>query len=343
MAKAAILTNNDEAQTVLFITGAGQGVGLATTIEAVKRGYHVVGATSLGTKGATRIRRAGGTPIYPDLSRESALYSALQMAKADIIINAAPQALNGIPQRLINYNNALPFFQEATEALIGAAGRADIQRVIHLSAAMVYGDTHHEAVDENGHLDLSNPLSAALHQMEEAVLDGGLPGYVLRTGYIFGTHKGSADTAQALRAGKAVPSGTHPTSWANEQDVAEVILRLVALDNDEHANTIYNIANDEQLSPDDFMTVFGEAYGTGIPATLSGWREQRHLSAFQRELMNMSTLVDTSKARRELGWEPQGSIASGLDKMLLLWRGEKAARSLKSSDNKYTGREIITT
>lgn len=314
----------EEKQLTLFITGAGQGVGLAATTLATRKGYKVIGTTDLGTVGAYRIRRAGGIPVYPDLTRESAVYSALQMAKADVAINAAPQVVNGIPQASIDYDQWLPWLEASTDAIMSAAGRADVKRVIHISAGSIYGDTHHEAIKEDGHLDLSNALAKALHHAEEAVLDGGVPGYVLRTGYIYGTHENGAKVAEALRGGKGTPSGKQATAWIFEDDVASAALLIAEKEQDVGVHHVYNIAGEETLTPNEFMAKFGEAYGIGEPRRLAGFMQYFSTSEIQRTLLGNGTLLDTSKAREELDWSPKGSISMGLDKMLLLWRSEEA-------------------
>ncbi|MGJ3237186.1 MAG: NAD-dependent epimerase/dehydratase family protein [Anaerolineae bacterium] len=320
-----MMSETDETQQLtIFITGAGQGVGLAATTLAVRAGYKVIGTTDLGSTGAYRIRHAGGVPIYPDLTRESALYSALQMAKADVIIHAAPQRVNGIPQHTLDYDEAFTWLQASTDALMTAAGRADIQRVIHISAASIYGDTHHEAVKEDAHLDLSNALGKALLEAEETVLDGGVPAYILRAGHIVGTHQAGAEIAKALLAGKGMPSGKHATVWVHEDDVASAALILAERDDDSASGSIYNIAGDETPSPDEFMRQFGETYGTGAPGALADFLLQLRTSPTQRALMSFGTLVDTGKAREELGWQPQFTLAKALDKMLLLWTAEDA-------------------
>lgn len=320
-------------QLTIFIIGAGQGVGLAAATLASRAGYNVVGTTELGSVGANRIRRAGGIPIYPDLTRESAVYSALQMGKADVIINAAPQVVNGLPQHSVDYDSLLPWLVESTDAIMAAAGRADIERIIHISAGSIYGDTHHEAVSEDAHLDLSNPLAKALHQAEEAVLDGGIPGYVLRTGYILGTHEGYSAVAERLGAGKSFPNGKHHTAWAYEEDVARAALTIAEKTSDDDVAHIYNIASDETATPDELMAKFGKVYGIGQPLPLSGFLAHFSLSEMQRKLLDMGTLLDTSKARSELDWSPSGSIDVAFDKMLLLWRAEESAVNLMYHQN----------
>ncbi|MEL6308181.1 MAG: NAD(P)-dependent oxidoreductase [Chloroflexota bacterium] len=221
----------EQVQKTLFVTGAANGVGLALTTLAVKAGYKVVGTTDLGTVGAYRIRHAGGIPAYPDLTRESAVYSAIQMAKADVVIHAAAQDLNGIPQAKVNYDDKLAWLKASTEAIFAAAGRADVDRIVHLSAANAYADSH-EPVSEDASLDTRSTLGSALHSAEEVVLDGGIPGYVLRTGYIIGTHNSSAVVTEMLRAGQSMMTNDHAVAWAHEDDVARAIMAIIELEED---------------------------------------------------------------------------------------------------------------
>jgi nucleoside-diphosphate-sugar epimerase len=322
----------------IFVTDAGQGVGLAAVAEAARRGHKVVGATEQGTLGATRIRLAGGLPVYPDLTRESALYSALMMAKADVIINAAPQALNGIPYSRQDYRAKAAWLKASTNALLGAAGRANIKRIIQLSSALIYGDTHGEAVSEDYHGHGHSFLGDAFADAEDTVFDGGIPVYALRTGYIYGALESAAEVAKLLKAGKSMPKGHHKTAWANEDDVAAAAIKIAELENDAALETVYNIAGDENYDLTQFINALGAAVGIGEPTSLSGFGLQFGSSPEQRELLDMGVLVDTSKARNELGWKPQSSIAAGLDKMLLRWRAEEAGAAPKST---LTGKELV--
>ncbi|MEM9955340.1 MAG: NAD(P)-dependent oxidoreductase [Chloroflexota bacterium] len=329
----------DAKQLTIFITGAGQGAGLATVQLATRAGHKVVGSTELGSKGAYRIRRAGGLPVYPDLTRQEAIYSALQMSQADVIINAAPQVVNGMPQHVLDYDDVLAWLEASTSAIMTAAGRAEIDRIIHLSAATIYGDTHHDAVAEDGHLTLDNKLGASLHEAEETVLDGGVPAYILRTGYIMGTHEAGEGVANALRNGKGIPNGKHHTAWAHEDDVASAALAIAEKTEDEEHTTIYNIASTENLTPDEVMHKFGAQFGTGDPSPLADFLLQLRTSAIQRYLMSIGTLLDTSKAQADLNWSPKGSIDGAIDKMLLVWRSEEAQVTVyhQEEDSQTTG------
>lgn len=331
-------------QLHIFITGAGQGAGLAAVREATRRGYKVTGTTTLGTVGANRIRRAGGLPVYPDLTRESALFSAIMMSKADVVINAAPQALNSIPQYTVNYDEMLPWLYATTEALLMAAGRADVKRIIHLSSAAIYGATH-DAATEDSHLDFHNAFLRALDDAEDAIFDGGMRGYVLRTGAIYGSTDACAAIIQGIRTGQGVPDSHHKISWIHEEDVATAALAIAELDADEEeaVANVYNIADDEPMSPDDFIDMLGVAYGGGEPSRMNPFSKQMRTNEIQRELLAHGTIIDSSKAKADLNWQAKISKAAGIDKMLLFFRAEDAGLSSASSSSNSESKELATT
>jgi nucleoside-diphosphate-sugar epimerase len=341
MRELLIMSENN--QVHIFITGAGQGAGLAAVREATRRGHKVTGTTSLGTVGANRIRRAGGLPVYPDLARESALYSAIMMSKADVVINAAPQALSGIPHYRVNYEEMLPWLYASTEALLLAAGRADVKRIVHLSSAAIYGATH-EAATEDAHLNFHNALLRALDDAEDSIFDGGMRGYVLRTGAIYGSTEACAAVIQKLRTGQAVPAGHHKTSWVNEEDVASAALQIAEIEADNEAlANVYNIADDEPMSPDDFIDMLGVAYGIGEPVRMNGLMAQFRTSEFQRELLAHGSVIDSSKAKTDLNWQANVSKAQGIEKMLLFWRAEEAGLSEQTSSSNSDSKELAVT
>src|SRR5688572_125022 len=134
------MTDNPQALNI-FLTGGDSGVGLVLARELVKRGYKVFAAASKGTAGANRIRRVGAFPVYPELTREGSLRSAMMLARADVVVNCASQDFIGLPQYRIDYGKTAHVLEDGTEALVAAAGKLGIKRLIHLSAAYVYGNT----------------------------------------------------------------------------------------------------------------------------------------------------------------------------------------------------------
>ena len=323
----------------IFITGGDTGAGVAVVREATKNGYKAYATAAKGTLGATRIRRAGGIPVYPDLTRESALRAAILMAKADVVVNCAPQRFFGMPQHAIDYNATAHLIEEETEALVAAAGSMGIKRLVHLSSAFLYGETH-GAANEEAHVHRGNALLNAAAAAEEAVFDGGVPGHVVRAGVIYGGyHDSMAALAEDLRSGSGIPGGKGKVSWIHENDLGTALanLAVIKLENESVANVL-NIADDEPMTYDDFMAEFGKRFGVGTPSRLSGIRAAFRTNAIQLELLGQSTLVDNSLAKATLGWVPKvASKEEGIERSMLIWRAEEAENMPSSS------RVLVTT
>jgi len=314
--------------TSVFVTGSSTGAGLAVIRKLVAKGYRVTGATTEGTIGANKIRQAGGIPVYPDLLRESSIRSVLLMASVDIIVHMEAQGLNGIPQHKIDWQEDIKMLRDSGDALVAAGGKTEVKRIIYPSFAFLYGDTGGEWVDEEAHLDNGNEFFDAAIEAEEAVLDGGIPGYVLRTGFVYG---GDVQAMRALHddliAGKAVLNGTGYASWIHIEDLADAVVALVERDeNDEAIANVLNIVDDSPATPNEFIDKFAASLGLGAANKTSGGP---FVDVFgdptQLALLSQSAKVKNDKAKEQLGWQPRYTDqAAGIDQALMIWRAEEA-------------------
>ncbi|MCA9913075.1 MAG: NAD-dependent epimerase/dehydratase family protein, partial [Anaerolineae bacterium] len=261
--------NPEEQPLSLFIAGADHGAGLALVSAASKRGYKVVGTTTRGTEGARRIRQMGGIPTYPNLTRGGELRSMMQMAKPDVVVNCAPQDLGGVPQVRQDYDSKLHELLISTQTIAAISAEVGAKKLIHLSYAALYGDTSSPASEEQ-EVHAENAFFDTALQAEAAVLDGGVPGYIVRAGMIFGGwHEATRQLAEMITAGRGVIAAHHPTAWIQEDDLAAALLLLA--ESDVEAGSIFNVALETPASPDEFVKVFGVEFGPGEPGKLSAF------------------------------------------------------------------------
>jgi len=314
-----------ENPTSVFVTGATTGTGLILIRELVKRGCKVVGAVKTPDE-AIQIRRLGALPSYPILDRIADVRGLLIMRRVTHVVHLAHLDAGGPPQVNIpesDYMTAL----RATDEIVAAAGQAGVQRILFPSFAFLYGDTHNHAANEDARIQRNTPLLAALADAESAVLDGGIPGYVLRCGYIYGAGtRAMHELDVALRKGAGMPSGQKPAAWLHEEDLAAALLMLIEqpVTVGESTSTVINLADESTLSPDAFLRSFATALGLGEPGSIPSFLLSRRTSPTQRDLLDKSARVSTEKARA-LGWTPQfTSPAAGIERTLLLWRAEGA-------------------
>jgi nucleoside-diphosphate-sugar epimerase len=307
----------------VFITGASSGTGRALTRELVRHGHKVTGTTT-SSEGAFAIRADGGLPAFPDLSRAADVRGLLQMAKADVLVHLAASVLSDVPLSGGDYK-AGEAALNATDELVIAAGQAGIKRLILVSPAFAYGDTGGEAVDESAPISHDHPLFTAVEHAETAVLDGGIPGYVVRSGYIYGSGSaGIRSIAESMRRGQGILSGKKPAAWIHEEDLASALAMLVERTTDEGLAQVYNAADDTPVSPDEFATEFGTVLGSGAPSH-GGFFVNRRMTPMQKALLGTSFKLNSDRLKAA-GWKPQfATRAAGLERTLMLWRAETAA------------------
>jgi nucleoside-diphosphate-sugar epimerase len=290
----------------ILITGASEGVGLALLRELVKRGHKVTGTTT-SSQGAARIRNLGGLPANIQLDKPGEVRSVLQATQADTIVHLAASYINEAPQHKADAAPAVTAL-ESTDEIVIAAGRAGVKRIILGSFAFLYGDTHGEAVDETARISREIQLYQSAAHAETAVLDGGIPGYVVRSGYTYGGNSGTLRALEtALVRGVNLPEGKLPTAWVHEDDLAAALLLLVEKSSeDEKLANVFNVADDTNISPDQFMEEFGNVVGVGKPDKLMSFMLPFRTTSTQRALLATSVKLNTGKIQA-LGWKPQQS------------------------------------
>ena len=254
------------AKLSIFITGGSESAGLATARACLAAG-HKVTATARDADGALAIRQAGALPVYPDLSRASAVYSTLMMAKADALIHAAPQTLGGVPHGDVDYEAEGAELERIARSVVSAAQGAGVKRLIGISFGCLYAGDH-GAAKEGSH-DAHGADYAAMLSAEKALLDANMDGFVLRAGYIYGGKSpATSQLAAAIKRSEALPDGSQPASWIHEDDLAAAIVALLEADSD--GMRLLNAASDMPCSPNDFAIALSESLGLAAPDFTTG-------------------------------------------------------------------------
>jgi nucleoside-diphosphate-sugar epimerase len=263
------------------------------------------------------------------------------LAKADIVVNFAPQDFMSLPQHHKNNYKTPHFLEECSTALVAAAGRLGVKRLIHLSPAYLYGATHH-AVNEDAPIHRENALFNHAAEAEEAIFDGAIPGYVVRAGFIYGGWIDAMMTlAEHLRRGKGVAKGEGNASWIHEDDLARLLLLLVEYTGEsESIANIINAGDGHPMTHNAFMNLFGTLYGVGEPGGINPFLFPIRTNEIQISLLEQTTLLDTSKAKTMLGWEPSvASKEAGIERAMVVWRALDAGDD-EPPRPRTTGKEL---
>jgi nucleoside-diphosphate-sugar epimerase len=312
----------------VFLTGGNTGLGREVTRQLVTRGHRVT-ATVNDLESAAALRAAGGLPVYNDLFRAGEIASVLKMAEANVVVNLAPQAVNGLPFSTTDWDYYTRLLGEGAAALAAGAAQAGVSFIVHTSFTFLYG--HAANADETAALVADNPLFAAAAAGEKAVLNGTVPGCVLRTGFTYGSGSASIFTLRdTLRAGRSLMLGDehHTVSWTHESDLAQAVVLAVE---QQPAGEIFNIVDDNPASTSAFVDHFAESFGVVRPGrqNLPPFLANAILNKIFQAMLGVSASAKNDKAKAQLGWAPRyPHHKQGIEQTLLAWRAEEAANTI---------------
>jgi len=306
----------DEKKTFnIFVTGGSESVGLAT-VKALLANGHTVVATATDADGALAIRRAGALPVYPNLTREGEILSALRMADVDIVVHCAPQGFGGIPQSDFDYAGHTEWLVETTNTVVAAAGKNEVEKIVSVSFGYLQD------------VEMRDSDYAPMLKAESAVLDGGIDGYVVRAGYIYGgDNYGTKMVGDELKNTRAIHKGTHNASWIHEEDLANAIVALVEAESDgDTLAEIVNVADDTPQSPNDFATALGAVLGfQTVNFASPGFMTMLRGETMRDKLLKREVVLDTSVIKDKYGWSAKHpTTETGFDVTTLAWRMEEA-------------------
>ena len=310
----------------VFVTGGAESVGLATVRALLQAGHKVV-ATAGDAESALAVRLAGALPVYPDLGRASEVLSAMQWAKADVLVHAAPQNCGGLPHGSADYAENAEELVATTAAVIEAARRHGVKRAVSLSFAYLY-ESGHGVSREGGH-DVHDRHYAPMLAAEAALLESGLPGAVIRSGYIYGGNSiATVKLADAIKRSRPLPSGEQPASWIHEDDLAAAIVALIETEN-EFDGALVNVADDTPMTPNEFAIALSDALGLNAPSFASnGLLSILRGETMRDKLLKRAVVIDSRMIRENLDWSPRfTSAAAGMEAAALVWRMKEAVNA----------------
>jgi nucleoside-diphosphate-sugar epimerase len=304
------------------------GFGLIPLLQADDRIERVVGIARRpfdpASHGWTKMEYRQGDVRDPDALRQA-------FQDADVVVHLAFMITGTAPRptvRAINVEGTLNAFR--------AAAAADVKRFVYASSVAAYGfhPDNPSGMTEDWPVRPAARLfyaqeKAELEQLlrEEAEAHPEVDQYVLRPSIVLGPHAvGAKNTVpeplgsllrRALRAAGQlpvpvpVPVPDLPMQFIHEEDVGQAVLRCVVRDGPPGA---YNLAGDGTPTLGDVARELGFA-PLIVPAGLlhSAARAAASIplpavappAAEWIEAASHSAIMDTSKAKRELGWRPR--------------------------------------
>jgi nucleoside-diphosphate-sugar epimerase len=275
----------------VFLTGATGFIG-GTIAERLRAGGHEVVGLARSEGSAAKLRELGYSVQRGDL--EDAPNLAKGAREADGVIHAAA---TDSYTHLVALNAVLP--------AIAGTGKP----LVYTSGSLIYGETGPEPVGEDA------PTSrdfVPFHIVNEGlVLDPawGIRGSSIRVPLAFGRGGGNLQVSMielARRMGAAVYVGAGENRWSTVyvEDLADLYVRSLER---AAAGAIFNAASGDISMADWALAI---SHAVGLPGETVSWSPaegRRRLDP--RGVFELNQLLDGSRARRELGWDPRGPRA----------------------------------
>jgi nucleoside-diphosphate-sugar epimerase len=313
----------------VLVTGATGFIGRAATAALAEAGFGVRAGVNRAPLPAALAALPGVTPTPCPLDDAAALAAAL--AGADAVVHAA-------------YGWGRDSAAQE-RALLEAAARAGVSRLVHLSSIAVYGVREGEADEEADPVPPLGPYERAKRGSEAAIAawcaETGGAAALLRAGAVWGP--GSAlwveGMLRRLRSGGwrdfgALSEGLAPL--VHVRDVAAAAAAAVAADLAPGTARAFNLVHPERVSWNAYVAALAAAMGAPAPRPIgpAGLAARRALAAPAKALRRLGlpapasltdfpaarelamygrrTAYPVDRAARELGWTPRVALADGL-------------------------------
>jgi nucleoside-diphosphate-sugar epimerase len=278
----------------VFVTGANGYIGQAVCTRLQVAGHHVAGLVRTQTAEAV-VRAQGVRPVLGSLDDLTALADEVRAADAVIDTASADHA-------------------EATDTFLAILADTDATYV-RTSGTGIYTDLAHGTATDRVYTEdtefTPESVVAARYATDERVRAAAGPGLrtvVLRPSMIYGD--GASEQLPllirtALTSGRSLYVGPGENRWANLHLADLAAAYLLALEK-APAASVYNLGAGEARLAD---IAQGVARLAGLPTAESCPPEIAYAAFGQRWVdvaLSSNSRVDSTLARSELGWDPQG-------------------------------------
>jgi UDP-glucose 4-epimerase len=300
----------------VLVTGGAGFIGSHVVDALVRQGYQVVVVDNLSTGRPENINPAA--TFYQADIYDSELEGIFEKERPELVNHQAAQTV-------IQKSIEDPVF-DAKQNILGSLNlvlqclRFGVKKIIYASSVGVYGEPKYLPLDENHPV---NPISyygiskhTAEHYLHLAHLQHMLSYVVLRYPNVYGPRQspeGEAGvvaifTRQMLRGERPTifGKGDKTRDYVHVSDV--VTANLLAMEGD--GNGVYNLGTGVETSDQEMFNLLAE---------LTGYQgKPRYAPVREGEIYKIC--LDSSKAQKELDWQPQFLLREGLSETVDSYR-----------------------
>ncbi|KAK1762906.1 hypothetical protein QBC33DRAFT_519109 [Phialemonium atrogriseum] len=292
-------------QQRIFITGASGYIGSVVTELAIADGYAVHGLSRTEASDA-KLRALGAVPVRGDLTSLDVLRR--ESAAADVVIHLATAYVFGDPD---GYAAALPIDNAAADALADGLAGTDKPLVVTSGTLAVAADPSGAETTESSPPD-PNPINTRIDAERHALSLAGRRGVrvmaVRLAPYVYG--RGGSGVKLFLdmsaRAGSVacVGGGANRTTVVHVDDAARLYL-LAALRGGGRAGEVYNASAATDVTARQMFGAIADALGVPV-RDVAREDAAAQMGEMVAAFLAAENRASGEKARRELGWRPEG-------------------------------------
>jgi nucleoside-diphosphate-sugar epimerase len=232
------------------------------------------------------------------------------------------------------------------QTLVESALAAGVRRFVHVSSITVHGNDVHGTADETAPLRVEpNPYSrskvAGERLLDRLIREQGAPVTIVRPGWIYGPR----DVASFARFAAMIERGTMVMIGSGRNHIPLIYVRdvaqgiLLASQQARAAGRAYLLVNDEPVTQHDYLDAIAAELGVPPPrwrlpyrlALLAGTAAETVGHLTQRtspppvmrygvQLLGAENRFDISRARHEVGFCPQVTLAEGVRRSIAWYR-----------------------
>lgn len=288
----------------VFVTGATGFLGRAVAEGFRRKGHRVWGLTRSAEK-AAELDAAEIEPVVGNMRDYGTWEKAA--AGAEVRVHCA-----------VEYGAEYQALDRATaEALLALGGR-----VIYTSGVWQYGPCGDAPVDESDAFS-GKPLLPWRSDHEELVLLS--RGLVIRPGCVYGGTGGLTaiwfEGAVEKKAAPVVGEGNNRWAMVHKDDLADLYVRAAERGAE---GSLLNAVDRSRQSVKEMASAASRAAGAGgVLAHLPMGAAEKRWGGMAHGLA-LDQLVDSSKATRDLGWEPRfEGFAQNADRLFTAWKASR--------------------
>jgi UDP-glucose 4-epimerase len=300
----------------VLVTGGAGFIGSHVVDALIKQGYQVVVVDNLSTGRPENVNPAA--KFYQADICNPELEGIFEKERPELVNHQAAQTV-------IQKSNEDPVF-DTRQNILGSLNlilqclRFGVKKLVYASSAGIYGEPEYRPVDESHPVTPISYYGISKHTVEHYLhlshLENSLSYTVLRYSNVYGPRqspKGEAGvvaifTRQMLQTERPTifGKGDKTRDYVYVADV--VMANLLAME--KIINGVYNISTGVETSDQEMFDLLAE---------LTGYQGNPHYAPVRKgEIYRIS--LDSSKARKEIGWQPQFLLGEGLSETVNYYR-----------------------